>query len=972
MNTLCAILVLTLTGTVFAAPGVTFPINSQVPPVASPSQPFVFTFLDTTFVSSQGSLSYSLGNPPSWLCLDSSSRTFSGTPGSDNQGPVNFQLIATDSTGSTPMDITLIVSDASQPEIGAPLLQQLEQFGRTSSPDAFLLYPLQPFSITFSPESFSGTSSQTAFYAISGDNSPLPSWIVFNAQSLEFSGSGPSLVSPTAVQQFFAFKLVASNTPGFTGAVQSFQIAVGYDVLAFNTTFQTLEAVPGQSFNSAHFRDELMLDGKPVQASDLASVEANLPSWLTLDQQTISLSGTPPLDATNQNITIMVVDIHGDTANTTVNLQLSALFTTSLSPVNATIGQDFNYTFSPQLLSSSDVKLNVDLGNSSSWLSYGSKSMTLNGQVPGTILPETNVVTLTAVRGTVSQEMALDIRLSANTVVKASSIPSQTSPQSKSSASILSKSDPVVASSSTSTVHAQSSSGTSRHRTKVILLAVLIPLVLLMALFILCCCCLRRRRRVSGKKRPLSPEDRQISRPIVDPEPSPEMEEALPRSVTYGSLQRQVSNLAPQLDLNLSSPWKNDSIRQSKQRMRRSKRVSDQESTLVDAVMGSLVLPDADRREEPRGATPSSRLGYGTENQNATLFATGKVPSRKNTVNFSKNRAPFRPIQPRTRPTSGSKRSSRAMSGLSMKSSGLSRRSSGLPLRLSGAGHGSGGYGPPGFNQIRQSWQNTQSSILSDEESRNPSVHPEDFPRPPPPAHFECSSIDSENLSQKASLRLVPSTSHSGSSFADQREQFFRERRQDPFQRTPNLARWPSRPSTGIKVPGKTYRSPSLVFSGSSYPDDGVSRQNTQRTQRSYSQSSSVGAGVRSGQYDLTSNPDDWEDVLAETHDADGQRTWSHVTDTPAMASPVVQVHGTGTESDINPLVSWGSRGSRTPGLGALRANLMPTSPGAGSLTVPTDKRLRLGDVKGKRPISVTDSDLPRTQGSQKGNLAFV
>lgn len=65
---------------VHSTPTLSFPINSQVPPVARIGEPFSFVFSDTTFTSSNGaSLSYSLTNPPSWLSLDSASRKFSGT-----------------------------------------------------------------------------------------------------------------------------------------------------------------------------------------------------------------------------------------------------------------------------------------------------------------------------------------------------------------------------------------------------------------------------------------------------------------------------------------------------------------------------------------------------------------------------------------------------------------------------------------------------------------------------------------------------------------------------------------------------------------------------------------------------------------------------------------------------------------------------------------------------------------------------
>jgi hypothetical protein len=60
-----------------AAPTITFPINSQVPPVARVSMPFMFTFSASTF-SGSSSLDYTLSSAPTWLSLDGSTRTLLG------------------------------------------------------------------------------------------------------------------------------------------------------------------------------------------------------------------------------------------------------------------------------------------------------------------------------------------------------------------------------------------------------------------------------------------------------------------------------------------------------------------------------------------------------------------------------------------------------------------------------------------------------------------------------------------------------------------------------------------------------------------------------------------------------------------------------------------------------------------------------------------------------------------------------
>jgi hypothetical protein len=78
--------ILILATSVGAAPGITFPINSQVPPVAQVVKPFSFVFSSFTFTSNTPSINYIQKirhNGCSWTVA---SRTLSGTPGSGDVG----------------------------------------------------------------------------------------------------------------------------------------------------------------------------------------------------------------------------------------------------------------------------------------------------------------------------------------------------------------------------------------------------------------------------------------------------------------------------------------------------------------------------------------------------------------------------------------------------------------------------------------------------------------------------------------------------------------------------------------------------------------------------------------------------------------------------------------------------------------------------------------------------------------------
>ena len=91
-----------------ASPTLSFPFNSQCPPVARVGQDYQYQLLLDTFSSSDpSSLQYCAQDLPDWLSFDGSTRTFSGTPpqsaipNNQNNQTIQFNIIATDSTGNT-------------------------------------------------------------------------------------------------------------------------------------------------------------------------------------------------------------------------------------------------------------------------------------------------------------------------------------------------------------------------------------------------------------------------------------------------------------------------------------------------------------------------------------------------------------------------------------------------------------------------------------------------------------------------------------------------------------------------------------------------------------------------------------------------------------------------------------------------------------------------------------------------------
>ena len=952
--------------TLEAAPTLNFPVNSQVPPVARLWEQFSFTIAASTFIGSGHAIDYGLLHQPSWLHFDNATHTFFGKVPGDRAGPTKFELVASDSAGSTYHAVTFIVTAQGGPHPGEAILPQLSKAGPTSTPASLFLHPLEPFSITFTPDTFSNTTNDTAFYATSADNSPLPSWLQFDASSLGFSGTSPPLVSPTAKQQAYGVRLIASDISGFGEAEVTFQIVVGYQILAFSKTPHTIEVVAGQAFESEPIRKDLMLDGSPVDDKELTSVTSNAPTWAELDTEQISLSGTPPRGVTSQSVLVEVADTHGDTANATISLVVSRsqikLFVRELAPLTATTGQDFRYTVDQATLSSKDIQVTADLKNASSWLTYDATTRTFSGAVPETLKAGPILIALYATLGPITEHELLVVNVLLDVLKTTTSASSAQSSRKAPSAT----DDPNANANPIK-------DDAPRHKNGkwVILLAVLLPTLSLLCLGILLWYYCYRRRRRSPRHSP-SVSQEYISRPII---PSEAEQATTLVSHDISDIEKTPTPTSPP---RIELPWAPDSLRKSKARL--SKNMTNRESTLVDSGWGDFVIRDPPLPVRSPRRQERSSPGVIGERGDWTPFVR---QSSKN-LNYSRKRTPFRPTQGRVQRASLSSRASKTLSG-------LSNLSVGLPMRLSGAGHGAGGPALMGLRDMRRSWRHAVDSILS-EDNRTAQFDLDDFPDPP-----ECQKETQGTLRQprvKSSLRLVPSSSSISGSLAEQRQKWVRDRARDRVERGSRFSNaWPSRAYSGMKGLNSSMRSSSRAKTGSFDTDDLLKRQHGAGT---WSQSSSIGVPVRpdtlmtmkspdsplgrqpwnprpalstvsSGRFDSAESKSNssWVDDLMEEEDMDGRRRWVTV-DTP------VQDHGEGSspalrEGEDSEQSSWG-RSSRTGGLAALRANIQ----GVGPAMPAGERKWRLGGEQAKRPVSVDEGELRRCQGSQRGNLAFV
>jgi hypothetical protein len=190
---------------------VNYPINQQLPSVAHVNTPYQFQFAPTTFQSDSQTVQYSLVNSPSWLLIDSKSRTLSGTPRAGNVGEISISAAATGAAGAVvTMDSKLLVPTDEELDTKVNITQVLAKARPLSGSTSVSIGSSKPFDISFPVDRFISNGKPLTYAATLSDHTPLPAWISFDASSMHFAGTSPSTVSA----QTFEVMLATCTTPG--------------------------------------------------------------------------------------------------------------------------------------------------------------------------------------------------------------------------------------------------------------------------------------------------------------------------------------------------------------------------------------------------------------------------------------------------------------------------------------------------------------------------------------------------------------------------------------------------------------------------------------------------------------------------------------------------------------------------------------------------------------------------------------
>ncbi|KAH8592781.1 hypothetical protein B0O99DRAFT_576411 [Bisporella sp. PMI_857] len=503
-----------------AAPTITFPLNSQVPPVARVGQPFQYTFSSSTFTSTLP-LKYYLTAAPNWLSLNSNTRTLSGTPSADDfeagkVAGVSIGITAEDESGSTTLNATIVVSEDPAPIVNVPLASQLPSFGLFSLPSKVLYHPSSPFKFSMDPETFrvGDGSSKLTYYAVTADNTPLPSWITFDQASFTFSGQTPDYASLIQPPQQFGVKVIASDVAGFSGATVSFDIEVGVHLFAFKNSSMTANFTAGIEGTFDSLANNLEIDSQPATSSVVASIDMQGPSWLSFDNSTYLLSGTPSEDAIPTNITVQATDVYGDTTKAVIFVDIAlTIFTSEVGTLNASTGSFFSYDLSTYLRNKSDIDMKLVFDSSISWLHFDSQTFNLSGDVPSTAQVGQVNLNMQAISKSTqnSNSQSFNLAISADSSTTAQSSPSGTTGASSTTTD------------NTDVTHENLSTG------EIIGIVVGCSVLLALALFLIFFCC-RRRKRVGEPDQEKNPE-MNISAPLESDEMTAEVQKPAPTAL---------------------------------------------------------------------------------------------------------------------------------------------------------------------------------------------------------------------------------------------------------------------------------------------------------------------------------------------------------------------------------------------------------------------------------------------------------
>lgn len=368
---------------VMTTPQVLFPVNSQFPPVARVFQYFNFSFSESTFASDGSPLQYNLPNAPPWLQFDGQARLFHGVPSIGDVGEVLLELFVADSTGFLVHDVKLIVSPLTAPSRGRDIGAQIRSTGKTDVLGGLILPQGQRFNFSFTKDTFYDRENVKRYSAVSSNNTPLPSWIQFDYERLQFCGKAPLLGSQDTPLHRYGLKLIAEDYINFEGSSATFEVAVNHHLAAVQREFKIDMTVGMMMFYRLQLA-QILLDGKPIQKTHIRNITSSASEWLTFSSTEFALIGNSPFEPRSETVTITIQDIYDNEIkfNVTARAIPEEIFTIGLSNVSATKGKWFQYSLNSTIFSQSNLTVSAKFVPGVDWIFFDPDSLMFTGNVP--------------------------------------------------------------------------------------------------------------------------------------------------------------------------------------------------------------------------------------------------------------------------------------------------------------------------------------------------------------------------------------------------------------------------------------------------------------------------------------------------------------------------------------------------------------------------------------------------------------
>jgi hypothetical protein len=332
------------------------------------------------------------GALPSWLSFNAATLTFSGMAPASYQN-LALQVTATDSSG-------LSATESFSAKIVAPPTVSDATANQTWTQG-------QRVSFTLPANSFTDPQGEALTYSASlANGAKLPSWLSFNAATRSFSGTVPSGM------ENFSLKVTATDSSGLSAA-ESFSVNVPAAAPVLTNLLPNQTWLRGQTIYlvvpSKTFVDP---QSEAMTYSATLGNGAALPSWLSFDAATRTLSGTAPAGVQSLTLSITATDSSGLSSSDVFGASVVAppTVTGQTANQNWVEGQKVSLTLAANIFTDPQgqkLYYSASLSNGAklpSWLSFNANTLTFSGTAPASAQSLTVEVTAADSCGLASSE----------------------------------------------------------------------------------------------------------------------------------------------------------------------------------------------------------------------------------------------------------------------------------------------------------------------------------------------------------------------------------------------------------------------------------------------------------------------------------------------------------------------------------------------------------------------------------------